>query len=139
MSLDPAALPRDPDRLIEMIVALQDENSRLHAMLEAIRRTLYGARSERFETDTAQLALDLQDTATAPIEPPPAKPVRLQNRSRTITRSARSQRVTSGACPSTCRARTWSSSPASTAVLAAMASCIASARTSAKCSMWCRQ
>ena len=75
MSLDPASLPRDPDRLIEMIVALQDENSRLHGMLEAIRRTLYGARSERFEADAAQLALDLQDTSTAPIEPPPAKPV----------------------------------------------------------------
>ncbi|MBV8526190.1 MAG: IS66 family transposase, partial [Acetobacteraceae bacterium] len=74
MSLDPAALPRDPDRLIEMIVALQDENSRLHGMLEAIRRTLYGARSERFEADAAQLALDLQDTSTAPIEPPPATP-----------------------------------------------------------------
>jgi transposase len=75
MSLDPASLPRDPDRLIDIIVALHDENSRLHAMLDTMRRTLYGARSERFETDAAQLALDLQDTSAAPIEPPPAKPV----------------------------------------------------------------
>lgn len=74
MSLDPASLPRDPDRLIEMIVELHDENSRLQAMLETMRRTLYGARSERFETDAAQLTLDLDDLSTAPVEPPPPKP-----------------------------------------------------------------
>jgi transposase len=55
MPFDPASLPRDPDRLIDMIVELHDENAKLQAMLETMRRALYGARSERFETDAAQL------------------------------------------------------------------------------------
>jgi transposase len=80
MSLDPASLPRDPDRLIEMIIELHDNNSRLQAMLETMRRALYGARSERFEADAAQLALDLEDVSTVPVEPPPPKPQR-QDRS----------------------------------------------------------
>jgi hypothetical protein len=29
MPFDPASLPRDPDRLIDMIVELHDENARL--------------------------------------------------------------------------------------------------------------
>jgi transposase len=74
MPLDPASLPRDPDRLIELILELDDENGRLQAMLETMRRVLYGARSERFEGDAAQLALDLQDVSPAPIEPVPPKP-----------------------------------------------------------------
>jgi hypothetical protein len=76
MSLDPASLPRDPDRLIEMIIELHDNHSRLQAMLETMRRALYGARSERFEADAAQLALDLEDVSTLPVEPPPPKPQR---------------------------------------------------------------
>jgi transposase len=74
MPFDPASLPRDPDRLIDMIVELHDENAKLQAMLETMRRALYGARSERFETDAAQLALDLQDVSTAPAELAPPKP-----------------------------------------------------------------
>jgi len=60
--------------LIEMLVELHDENNRLRAMLETVRRALYGARSERFETDPAQLALDLEDLSAAPIEPQRPKP-----------------------------------------------------------------
>jgi len=74
MALDPASLPRDPDVLIGMIVELRAENSRLRAMLETMQRTLYGARSERFEADAAQLALELGDVSPAPIEPPAPKP-----------------------------------------------------------------
>jgi transposase len=69
MPFDPASLSRDPDRLIEMIVDLHDENTKLQAMLETMRRALYGARAERFETDAAQPALDLGDISTAPVEP----------------------------------------------------------------------
>lgn len=54
-----------------MIVELRDENGRLRAMLETMQRALYGARSERFESDAAQLALDLGDVSAAPVEPPP--------------------------------------------------------------------
>ena len=76
MTFDAASLPRDPDILIAMIVELHDENGKLHAMLETLRRTLYGARSERFD-DASQLALGLEDVSTTPIEPDPetAKPL----------------------------------------------------------------
>jgi transposase len=71
MTSDVAPLPHEPDMLIEMIVELRDENGKLRAMLETLRRALYGARSERFELDPAQLALGLGDAATAPAEPEP--------------------------------------------------------------------
>ena len=69
MASDAAALPRDPDMLIEIVVELRDENGKLRAMLETLRRSLYGARSERFEGDAAQLALGLGDVSSAPVEP----------------------------------------------------------------------
>lgn len=74
MESNPAALPREPDILIGMIVELRDENGRLRAMLETMRRAMYGARSERFESDAAQLALALDDVSAAPVEPPLPKP-----------------------------------------------------------------
>ena len=48
MPIDPASLPRDPDRLIEIIVALQDRNAHLEGMVAALKRTVYGPRSEKF-------------------------------------------------------------------------------------------
>jgi transposase len=76
MASDVAPLPRDPDMLIEIVVELRDENGKLRGMLETLRRALYGARSERFDTDPGQLALGLDDVSTAPVEPEPevAKP-----------------------------------------------------------------
>jgi transposase len=71
MASDVVALPREPDTLIEMIVELRDENGKLRAMLERLRRTLFGARSERAGTDPGQLALELDDVAMAPVEPKP--------------------------------------------------------------------
>lgn len=47
MASDVVPLPREPDTLIEMVLELRDENGKLRAMLETLRRTLYGARSER--------------------------------------------------------------------------------------------
>ena len=77
-------LPREPDTLIEMIVELRDENGKLRAMLETLRRALYGARSERFDTDPGQLALGLEDVSTTPVEPEPeaAKPRSQDGRTR---------------------------------------------------------
>jgi hypothetical protein len=46
MSSGVSSLPRDPDILIEMIAGLRAENEKLRAMLETLKRTLYGARSE---------------------------------------------------------------------------------------------
>jgi transposase len=76
MVADAAPLPREPDVLIGMIVALREENSRLQAMLEMARRALYGARSEKFDGDAAQLPLGLGDVSTTPLEPaaPNARP-----------------------------------------------------------------
>ncbi len=39
MGSDLAALPRDPDQLIEMVVSLQDENDKLRAIVETLKRT----------------------------------------------------------------------------------------------------
>jgi transposase len=78
MASDAASLPADPDALIGMIADLRAENDRLRAMLASLKRRLFGARSERHEADTAQLALGLNDVATVPVEPEPqtaSKPV----------------------------------------------------------------
>ena len=84
MASDVAPLPREPDTLIEMVLELRDENGKLRAMLETLRRTLYGARSERFDADPGQLALGLEDVSTAPVEPEPeaAKPRSQDGRTR---------------------------------------------------------
>jgi transposase len=77
MASDVAALPRGPDILIGMIGELRDENDKLRAMLDALKRTLFGARSERLGTDAGQLPLGLEDRSTTPVEPEPkpaAKP-----------------------------------------------------------------
>jgi transposase len=73
MASDVAALPREPDALIEIIAGLRDENGQLRAMVETLKRALYGARSERFEDDAAQLALELDDLSAVPAEPEPER------------------------------------------------------------------
>jgi transposase len=73
MASDVALLPREPDTLIAIIVGLRDENGHLRAIVETLKRALYGARSERFEADAAQLALGLDDVSTAPVEPETAR------------------------------------------------------------------
>jgi hypothetical protein len=77
MAIDVTSLPRDVDELIGIIADLGDENDRLQAMLDTLQRTLFGTRSERRETDAAQLTLGIEDTSAAPVEPEraTAKPV----------------------------------------------------------------
>lgn len=90
MISDADPLPREPAALIEMVLALREENGKLHAMLETLKRALYGARSERLGMDAAQLPLGLGDVSTAPIElatetpkphrqDPPARPKAVRN------------------------------------------------------------
>ncbi|HZC91000.1 MAG TPA: IS66 family transposase [Mycobacterium sp.] len=77
MASDVAPLPREPDILIGMIAELRDENDKLRAMLETLKRTLFGARSEKFDANAGQLPLGLDDLSTMPTEPqqePAAKP-----------------------------------------------------------------
>lgn len=61
MVFDPALLPRDPDRLIEIIVELQERHAHLQGMVDALKRVVYGPRSEKLIHDTAQLPLKLGD------------------------------------------------------------------------------
>ena len=71
MSSGVSSLPRDPDILIEMIAGLRAENEKLRAMLETLKRALYGARSEKRDAEEAQLALGLGDLSAVPVEPEP--------------------------------------------------------------------
>jgi transposase len=68
MASDVASLPREPDILIGMIVELRGENARLLGMLETLKRTLFGPRSEKLDIDAAQLPLGLEDASAATIE-----------------------------------------------------------------------
>jgi transposase len=68
MASDATSLALDTDAVI---AELRAENERLRAMLATLRRMLFGARSERHEADPAQLALGLDDLASAPAEPEP--------------------------------------------------------------------
>ena len=81
MVFNVASPPREPNALIEIIVDLRDENGQLRAVVETLKRALYGARSERFEDDAAQLALKLDDLSAVPAEPEPerARPSRDQS------------------------------------------------------------
>ncbi len=84
MASDVVPLPREPDILIGMVLDLRDENGKLRAMLETLKRTLFGARSERFGDQPGQLALGYEDVSTAPVEPEPeaVKPPSSDGRSR---------------------------------------------------------
>jgi hypothetical protein len=53
MPVGPTSLPRDPDRLIEIIVALQDRNANLEGIVAALKPAVYGPRSEKLVADTA--------------------------------------------------------------------------------------
>lgn len=91
MPFDRATLPRDPERLIDIILQLQDENARLRAIVATLERVVYGPRSERLAVDARQLPLALNDVVitaapaanddaalakTASVRPPGAKPAR---------------------------------------------------------------
>lgn len=64
MPFDPASLPRDPDRLIGIIMDLQERNAHLQGVVAALNRIVYGPRSEKFSGDAAQLQLGLSDVAS---------------------------------------------------------------------------
>ena len=64
-----ASLSRDPDILLETIAMLRAENEKLRAMLETLKRALYGARSEKRDIEEAQLAFGLGDLSAVPVEP----------------------------------------------------------------------
>ena len=56
-----------------MIADLRDQNDKLRAIVETLKRTLFGARSEKLAGDAAQLLLALDDMSTALREPKPER------------------------------------------------------------------
>src|SRR5271154_1366520 len=65
MALRPESLPRDPDRLIEMVLACEGEIESLQATIVKLRTIIFGARSEKSAVIIAeQLSLGLVDVAT---------------------------------------------------------------------------
>ena len=61
--------PHDPAHLLALNAALRAENENLKAVVETLRRALYGARSERQLQPADQLPLALNDLSAAPVEP----------------------------------------------------------------------
>ena len=74
--------PHDPDRLLALNTALREENDRLRAIVETLKRALYGARSEKQTAAPNQLPLGLDDLSATPVEPSPRPSPKNSNRSR---------------------------------------------------------
>jgi yecA family protein len=68
MSDGPISL-HDPQTLLALNTALRAENENLKAIVAALQRALYGARSEKQVTPDDQLPLALDDLSTTPVEP----------------------------------------------------------------------
>ena len=65
MALRPETLPRDPDRLIEMVLACEGKIELLQATIVKLKTIIFGARSEKSAVIIAeQLSLGLSDVAT---------------------------------------------------------------------------
>jgi len=61
--------PHDPAHLLALNAALRAENENLKAVVETLKRALYGARSERQLEPANQLPLALDDLSPTPVEP----------------------------------------------------------------------
>jgi transposase len=61
--------PHDKAHLLALNAALRAENENLRAVVETLKRALYGARSERQLEPANQLPLALNDLSAAPLEP----------------------------------------------------------------------
>src|SRR3954454_13884923 len=73
MPLRPEDVPSDPARLGAMVLALDEENESLRAIVRTLKDVLFGARSEGAAViDVAPLPLDLDALAVG--HPPPPQP-----------------------------------------------------------------
>ena len=73
MALRPENLPRDPDRLIEMVLACEGEIETLKATVITLKTMIFGVKSERSAVIVAeQLSLGLAGGDTLAAKPPPA-------------------------------------------------------------------
>ena len=70
MALRPKNLPRDPDQLIEMLLASEGKNEALQATIRSLKEMIFGSRSEKLAVIVAeQMALGLGETNAAAPEP----------------------------------------------------------------------
>ena len=73
MALRPETLPRNPDRLIEMVLACEGKIEALEATIAKLRAIIFGARSEKSAVIIAeQLSLALSEVDANAAVPPPA-------------------------------------------------------------------
>jgi transposase len=73
MAVRPETLPREPDRLIEMVLACEGKIEALQATITTLKTMIFGARSEKSAVIIAeQLSLGLGDAETDAALPPPA-------------------------------------------------------------------
>src|SRR5271165_1793904 len=101
MALRPETLPRDPDHLIEMVLACEGKIEALQATIAKLRTIIFGARSEKSAVIIAeQLSLGLGDAETA--IPTPANDDGKDDdlRTRPLRKRERSAIAISGPCPS---------------------------------------
>jgi len=63
-----ANLPDDIDALKAIILAQQDQNARLEALVAAFKQALFGRKSEKIDPDQFELALEDIETAIARVE-----------------------------------------------------------------------
>jgi len=63
-----ANLPNDIDALKAIILAQQEQNARLEALVTAFRQALFGRKSEKIDPDQFELALEDIETAIARVE-----------------------------------------------------------------------
>ncbi len=66
----PGPLPQPADALIALVATLREENNSLRALVDTLKRALYGARSEKLEPEPDQLLLALEDLSPVAPEPP---------------------------------------------------------------------
>ena len=98
MALRPENLPRDPDRLIEMVLASEGKIEALQATIAKLRTIIFGARSEKSVVIIAeQLSLAL-GAIEAGVAAPMVRTPNAGTRSR--RKRARSVIATSAPCPS---------------------------------------
>src|SRR5664280_1819632 len=103
MALRPENLPRDPDRLIEMVLASEGKIEALQATIAKLRTIIFGARSEKSVVIIAeQLSLALGAIEAGVAAPTPGMTmVRTPNvGTRSRRKRARSVIATSAPCPS---------------------------------------
>ena len=107
MAVRPENLPRDPDRLIEMVLACEGKIEALQATITTLKTMIFGARSEKSAVIIAeQLSLGLGDAETDAAAARERRPPTTTTRPRPLRDRGTSGTAISAPCPSIFRAAT---------------------------------